>query len=256
MNIVVCCKFLPSVDDLVTREDGSVSLANAEWKINEADLNTVQAGVDLAKATGGKLIALTVGDRHIESGKLKKDLLSRGPEELFQVISDDLQTADPSVLSRILAAAVSKIGADVVICGDGSEDYYNQQTGIQLGEILGWANVNNVNKIEIEDGLLVVERLLEKRIEVLEVPMPAVLTVSKSINVPQRPNMRAVLAAGKKPVQVCSAEELNISFQTCMETLSVQAPDSVDRKNIVFSGGDTEKMVNDFIRGLKSEGVL
>lgn len=256
MNIVVCCKFVPSVDDLSVGAGGTVSLANAEWKINEFDLNAVEAGVALAKETGGKLIALSVGDSHLEAGKLRKDLLSRGPEEMYQVIDPALATADASVISRVLAKAIEKIGADIVLCGDGSEDYYSQQTGLQTGERLGWTTIGNIDAVKAEGGAVVAERLLEKKIEVLNVALPAVLTVTTSINTPPRPNMRAVLAAGKKPVTVWSLADVDADAQSSVEVLGISAPDSVDRKNIMVDGETADEVAEKLAHYLKSEGVL
>lgn len=256
MNIAVCCKFVPSVDDLVTHDDQSVSFENAEWKINEFDLHAVEAGVALAKETGGKLIAVTVGDSHVESSKLRKDLLSRGPDEMVVISADELAGADPAVVSELVAKAAEKIGADLILCGAGSEDYYNQQTGLQIGEWLGWATVADVDSIALEGGKLVVDRLLEKKIEVLELPLPAVISVTTSINTPTRPNMRAVLAAGKKPVTVMTPEELEVDAKPAMDIIGVVAPESVDRKQVILSAEDLNVTAAELVRCLKSEGVL
>ena len=256
MNIVVCCKYVPNVEGISTDANGSVSLANAEWKLNDSDMNAIQAGVDLAAQTGGKLIALNIGDEHVENSKMRKDMLSRGPEEHVYVSDPALADLDAAKTAKVLAAAVKKLGADVVICGEGSEDYYNQQTGLQLGARLGWTTVGSVDKIDIENDALVVERLLEKTVQVLEADLPAVLTVTRSINSPKIPNLRAVLAAGKKPVTALSLEELGVNIDTDAETVSLVAPESADRKNQIISGGDLTETVREFVRCLKSEGVL
>lgn len=256
MNIVVCCKYVPSVDNIETRADGTVSLANAEWKLNESDMNAIQAGVDLAEQTGGKLIALNIGDAHVENTKMRKDMLSRGPEEHVYVCDDALVDADAALTAKVLAAAAKKISADVIICGEGSEDYFNQQTGIQIGARLGWTTVNNVDNIKVDGDALVVERMLEKNVQVLELALPAVLTVTRTINSPKIPNLKAVLSAGKKPVTALKLDELDVELGTDAQTVSLVAPESTDRKNIILSGEDLADVAAQFVRCLKSEGVL
>jgi len=257
MNIVICCKFVPCPQDIEKNIDGSVSFDRATWEISEFDLQAVEAGMVLAKATGGKLIAVSVGSSRIEASQLKKDLLSRGPDELYLVSDDELTDADTGVISTILAKAAEKIGADIVICGEGSADYYYQQTGCQIGERLGWATLNYIDSIEAGDGFLKVERTLESKIEVLEVPLPAVLSVTTNINTPPRPNMRAILSASKKPVTMLSLSDLGItSIAENVKVVSTIAPRSVDRKNIVVSGDTMEVAAAEFVRCLKVDGVL
>lgn len=256
MNIIVCCKFVPDTQDIETRPDGSVSLDRAVWKISEYDLQAVEAGVRMAAATGGKLIALSVGPPRIDAAQLKKDLLSRGPEELNLVIDSNLANADTAVVSAILAEVIKQVGADLVLCGEGSADYYFQQTGLQVGERLGWATLNGIEVIEPMGDRVKVERLLENEIEVLDVPLPAVLTVTSSINTPPVPGMKAVLSAGKKPVKVWSLAELGLESLTArLEVISTSAPKTVDRKGQIIGGSVTEA-VAELVRNLGGEGLI
>lgn len=256
MNIIVCCKFAPDTQDVEKRTDGSISIEKAAWKISEYDLQAIEAGVLLAEKTGGKLIAISVGPHRIDAPQLKKDLLSRGPEELHLVTDPCLANADTAVTSTLLAEVIKKIGAHVVLCGEGSSDNYFQQTGLQVGERLKWATLNAIDAIEPVGDKLKVERLLENEIEVLEVPLPAALTVTSSINNPPVPGMKAVLGASKKPVKVWTMAELGLeNLAARLETVSTLAPKDVDRKRQVISGTITEA-VAELVRCLDSEGVI
>src|SRR5512133_2165363 len=103
MNIVVCVKLTPDAGDIETRPDGSISLARAEWIIGGFDLQAMEAGVQLAEATGGKVTALSAGPRPASNSKLKKDILARGPDELVMVVDDILQDADTYTTALVLA---------------------------------------------------------------------------------------------------------------------------------------------------------
>src|SRR5512135_2746143 len=111
MNIIVCYKLSPDAGDIEVKGDGSISLEKAEWIIGGFDLHAVEAGMRLAEATGGKVLALSAGPRQVDNSKLKKDILSRGPDELYLLIDDSLRDADTSVTAEVLARAIRKMGA-------------------------------------------------------------------------------------------------------------------------------------------------
>jgi len=243
MNVIVCYKLSPDAGDIEVKSDGSISLEKAEWIIGGFDLHAVEAGMRLAEATGGRVLALSAGPRQVDNSKLKKDILSRGPDELYLLIDDGLRDADTSVTAEALARAIRKMGAfDLVLCGEGSADLYFQQTGLQLGEKLGLPTFNAVSKIEPLDGALLVERSLEDEVEVLEVPLPAVLSVTTDINQPRLPSMKEILKAGRKPVTQWALADLGLAngLKSQVEVTSVRAPQHVQRKKILIPGAPAE----------------
>jgi len=213
MNIVVCCKLAPDAADIEVKRDGSISLERAEWKIGGFDLHAVESAVHLVEENGGKVMALCAGPQKINQSKLKKDLLSRGPDELYLVADEALAGADTALTASVLAQAIRKMGAvDLILFGEGSADLYFQQTGLQVGERLGLPTLNAVSKIEVEGGKLVIERSLENEVEVLEVGLPAAFSVTTDINQPRLPGMKEILKAGKKPVTEWSLADVGVSY--------------------------------------------
>ncbi|MGD9809683.1 MAG: electron transfer flavoprotein [Deferribacterales bacterium] len=250
MNVLVCYKIVYEEQDIVVSADGNLSFDRAELKLSLYDLNAVEEGARIADATGGSVKALSVGDAVLENSKLRKGILSRGPEELYLVKDDSLKKADTNQTAKSLAAAAEKIGYDLILCGEGSADYYAQQTGVQLGEILGVPVINSVSKITPEGDKVVVERTLEDVVEILEVPLPAVICVTSDINTPRLPGMKEILAAGKKKVTEWSFSDVEITApEATVEVVSVLAPEQVDRKNIVVEGDDK---VAEFYENIKS----
>ena len=132
-------------------------------------LYMARASVSMTLAgEGDEVVALSAGPvKHLSSSKICKDILSRGPARLELVSDDALAGALPDVTAYVLAAAIRKIGFDLVLCGEGSGDLYAQQVGILLGEKLGVAGINAVQSITREDRSLLVERALEDETEVL-----------------------------------------------------------------------------------------
>jgi electron transfer flavoprotein beta subunit len=232
-------------------------LDKAEWIIGDYDLQAIEAGMRLAEATSGKVIGLTAGPSQINNSKLKKDVLSRGPDEMIMIIDDLLLNADTATTSAVLAAAIQKLGgADVILCGEGSADLYFQQVGLQLGEKLGLPTINAVSKIDIEGGKLVVERSLEDEVEVLDVPLPAAISVTTDINQPRLPTMKEILKASKKPVNEWKLADLGLGGDLSkVNVLSTRAPRQVERKQILIPGSPDEA-VQALVGYLSKEGVL
>jgi electron transfer flavoprotein beta subunit len=256
MNIVVCVKLTPDAEDIEVRPDGSISLDKAEWTIGPYDLQAIETAVKLVETAGGKVIALSAGPAQINNSKLKKDLLSRGPDELCLIVDDRLRDADTSATSTVLAAAITKIGAvDLVLCGEGSADLYFQQVGLQLGERLGWPTLNSVSKVEAQGSQLRVERSLEDEVAILDVPTPAALSVTTDINTPRLPSMKMILMASKKPVTEWSLTELGVQPENQVELVSTKAPRKAARKQVRISGSP-EEAVAALVGYLSKEGAL
>ncbi len=258
MKIVVCVKITPDAGDIEVRPDGAISLERAEWTLGALDLQALEAGLQLAEATHSQLIAVSAGPAQIASSKLKKDLLSRGPDELVMIVDQALRDADTATTAAVLAAAICKIApVDLVLFGEGSADLYFQQVGLQLGEMLGLPTLNAISKIDVEGDHLLVERSLEEEVEVLEVPLPAVLSVTTDITQPRLPKMTEILKASKKPVVERTVADLGIQEEVKrrVETISTRAPHRVQRKQVLIPGSPDEA-AQTLAGYLSKEGIL
>lgn len=246
MKILVCCKIVPEEQDIVIQKDGQLDISRSAAKISQYDLNAIECATRLAGADG-EVVALSAGPRKwLDNTKIRKDILSRGPASLHLVMDDALEGAMPDTTASALALAARRIGFDLILCGEGSGDLYAQQVGLLLGEDLNVSNINAVSSVTIENGNVVVERSLEREIEVLELPLPAVLCVTSDINVPKIPTMKAILGAGKKPVEVFSCAELGVKTESLSDYVSIVAPEGRERMNKIFES-DSDENIASFI---------
>jgi electron transfer flavoprotein beta subunit len=234
MRIVACIKAAPDDADITVGPDRSLDFSRAQWKVGSYDLNAIEAARRLADAVGGEVIGLTVGGDELANTKLRKDALSRGLDSL--VIVPGSPDADSFQTASALAAALGELGYDLVVLGAGSSDRYAQQVGNQLGALLGVPTLNYVNGITADGERLRVERLLEDAEQVVEVSLPAVVSVTSGINVPRIAGMKDILAAGKKPVTETSAAMPAASTRV----VSLLAPEQVDRRRTVVEGDPAE----------------
>ena len=208
MKIITCCKVVPDEEQIKVLPNRELALDDVPAKISQYDLNALEAAKKLSAETKGSVTALSVGSsKALDATKIRKDILSRGANDLKLVISDDHSFSDSFETAKALAAAIrEQEEVDLVLCGTGSSDLYNQVTGIQLGTLLDWPTLNNVTSIQPNGDTVLVERTLENSTEVFEVALPAVLSVSSEINVPTVPAMRDIMQAGKKPVAVLTTD--------------------------------------------------
>lgn len=245
MKIITCYKCVPDEQDIVINNaDGSLDISKANVKISQYDLNAIEAACQLKQQiTDVQVIAMSVGGKALTNAKGRKDVLSRGPDELLVVIDDQFEQALPQQTAAALAAAAQKSGFDLIVCGDGSADLYAQQVGLLVGEMLNIPAINGVSKIiALTESTLTVERELEDEIETLSIPLPAVVAVSTDINSPQIPSMKAILGAAKKPVQVWQPADIGLDAQDVYSVQQVAAPKQRERQRIVIEGDGEDQI--------------
>ncbi|WP_370546414.1 putative electron transfer flavoprotein FixA [Edwardsiella tarda] len=253
MKIIACYKLIPEEQDITVNSDGSLNLSKADAKISQFDLNAIEAANALKQQNSDiHIVAMSVGGDALNNAKARKDVLSRGPDELIAVTEAGLEKSLPHQTASLLAAAARKSGFDLILCGDGSADLYAQQVGLLLGDALGVPAINGVSRIlALGTDHIEVERTLEDEIETLTLPLPAVIAVSTDINAPQIPSMKAILGAAKKPAQTWACADLEAGdVQSYTTLLSVQAPQQKARARVIIEG-DGEEQIAEFAEQLR-----
>ncbi|EJD6475879.1 putative electron transfer flavoprotein FixA [Providencia rettgeri] len=253
MNIITCYKSVPDEQDIIVNSaDGSLDFSRADTKISQYDLNAIETANQIkAQQADSKVIALSIGGKALTNMKARKDVLSRGPDELVVVIDDQLEHALPHQTAITLGAAAQKVGFDLIICGDGSADLNAQQVSILLGETLQIPAINGVKKIvSITADTVIVERELEDEIETLSMPLPAIIAVTSDINVPVIPSMKAILGAAKKPIQAWTMADIGLDNVAALSSQSIAAPKQKVRQRVIIEG-DGDDQIAQFAEHLR-----
>lgn len=249
MNIVVAMKQVPDLQQIRIRNRQPV-LDDVPLTLGNIDKNALEAAVLIKEAQGGKVIALSAGDDNIED--TIKEALAAGADEAFLVVDEQLNGAESTVVAAVLTEAVKKIeDVGLVLFGEGSADNYSGQVGSRVAQMLGWPQVAYASRIELQESTATVVRSLEDCDEVVEIALPAVVTVLSDINEARIPAVTQILKAGKKPKEVLELDDLEgeIPTQGQVETLSNLAPES-QRKRVAV------KSVDELIQALAAEGVI
>lgn len=206
MNMIVCVKQVIDPEapaaafKLDTEAKRAVSSKEVELKISPFDENAVEAALKVKDAVGeGKVMILSMGG---ESAKdVIKHSLAMGGDEGYQLTDPAFNDSDAYATAANLAEAIKKIGEyDAVFCGRQEADWDAGQVGSGIAEILGIPSVTAIKKIEIADGKATVERVLADGFETIEVPLPALFTVSNEIGEPRYATLKGIMAAAKKQV--------------------------------------------------------
>ena len=150
MKIVVAVKVVADDQDIFVAGDRSLDYSKAHQIISAYDKNAIEAAAQLAAANDGQVVVISAATTKATDAKLKKDILSRGVDELFMVADDSLETADSYATAQVLKGIIDEKCSDydVILTGDGSADFYAGQVNVQLAAALG---VPTINEVEIEE---------------------------------------------------------------------------------------------------------
>ncbi|TEB13873.1 Electron transfer flavoprotein subunit beta [Pelotomaculum sp. FP] len=254
MNIVTCFKWVKDEADIkVAANSNELVFDRVGYKISDYDRSAIEEAVRLKEEHGGSVVAVTVGEP--SATQSLKDALSRGPEKACFINDPSFINLEPSQTMAILADTIGKMEYDLIICGEGSSDLYAQQVGPGLAEKLDIPCATNVNKLTYveEDKTIIAERKLEDGVEVVAIPLPALVTVLPDINTPRIPTLKQVLGAAKKPVEKVTLNELGQQYEPRLREISVFGA-TMERRRLRFGAEPVD--IKAVIDALLKEGII
>ncbi len=203
MNMIVCIKQVvdpeapPASFKVDTATNKAVSPPGVQPVISPYDEQAVEAALRIKDAQGGKITVVSLGaDLLIDV--LRKSL-SMGADELILLQDEAFADGDSWSTAYALAMAIKKIGDyDLIFCGRQAGDWDAGQVGSGIADFLGLPSVTVAQKIDITDGKARVERITDDGHEVIEVSLPALITVTSELGEPRYPTLKGIMAAKKK----------------------------------------------------------
>ncbi len=211
MNIVVCLKQVPGTTEVkVDSQTNTLIREGIKNIINPFDTYALEEGVRIKEWCGGKVTVISMGPPQAEEAL--REAISLGADEVVLLSDKALAGADTLATAYTLAGAINKLGQyDIIICGRQTIDGDTGQVGPELAEMLGIPFVAYVSQIEeIANGHMRVQRMVEEGHEVIEAPLPAVITVVKEINVPRLPSLRGIAKSKSAVVPVWTVQDLAV----------------------------------------------
>ena len=215
MNIIVCVKQVidpeaPPASFKIEAASGKVvPPPGVSPVVDPYGEYAVEAALKIKDATGGKITVLSLGVNLLRN--VIKKPISMGADELVLLEDDAFIEGDSWSTAHALAMAIKKIGEfDLVLCGREASDTNAGQVGSGIAEILGVPSVTLAKKIDSINGKAKVERVTADGYEVLEISLPALITVSNEVGEPRYPGIKGIMAAKKKEPIVWKPADIGV----------------------------------------------
>ena len=244
MKIIVCVKQVPDTSGKVAvKADGTLDRASMAVITNPDDKNAVEAALKLKDEYGCKVVVVTMGPAAAES--MLRELMAMGADEGYLVSDRAFGGSDTFATSQIVAAALSRIGIekdDLVFCGRQAIDGDTAQVGPQIAEKLDLPQISYAGDIKLEDGCVVVKRMLEDGYMTVKTTTPCLITCVKELNQPRYMSISGIMECYAKPLTVLTYEDLK--DEPLIE------PDTIGLK------GSPTNIAKSFTPPLKGEGVM
>jgi electron transfer flavoprotein beta subunit len=214
VNIVVCVKQVmdpeaPATSFKIDITNDTVISSGVSQVISTFDDYAVEAALRIKESRGGKITVISMGT-NLQRDVVKKPL-SMGADELVLLEDEAFAGSDSWSTASVLALAIRKIGSyDVILCGRQAADWDSGQVGSGIAQLLGLPIVSIARKIEVNDNRARVERVITDGYEVVEVALPALITLSNEHDEPRYPNVRGIMAAKKKEPVVWKPSDIGL----------------------------------------------
>lgn len=206
MKIAVCVKRVPDMDVRfrIGADNTSVDEAGLKFDLNDFDAWGVEAALRLKDANAGsEVTVLSLGPDVVQETIRKA--LSMGADRGVQLKADKVPF-DGLAIAKALSAELKGGSYDLIFFGKMSPDSANGVVGQMVAELLGLPCVTAISSLEITGGSGKAKRELEGAQEIVEFPLPAVLTVDEGLNPARLPSLKGIMAAKKKPLEVRPAQ--------------------------------------------------
>lgn len=208
MDIIVCIKQVPDTTEVkINPETNTLIREGVPSIVNPFDENAVEAALKLRDQHGGKVTVITMGPS--QAKEALRHVMAMGADEVILISDRAFAGSDTLATSYTLSQAIKKIGKfDLLICGKQAIDGDTAQVGPGIAEWLNLPQVTFVVKVEVDGKKLKAERLLEETNEIVEAPLPCMVTVVKQINEPRPTSLKGMMRAKKAEIPTWGAEQI------------------------------------------------
>ncbi|MGD0794134.1 MAG: electron transfer flavoprotein subunit beta/FixA family protein [Dehalococcoidales bacterium] len=261
MNVIVCLKQVPGTTEVkIDPQTNTLVRQGIESIINPFDTYAIEEAVRTKEKHGGKVTVITMGPPQAEAAL--REAISLGADEAVLLSDRAFAGADTWATAFTLSRAVVKLGQyDLIICGRQTIDGDTGQVGPELAEMLGIPFIAYVSQVEeIKDGKLRARRMVEEGHEVIEAGLPALITVSKEINIPRLPSLRGITRSRSAKITVWGVADLGVEpanvglSGSSTQVIKIFFPQSVCQAEIIT--GTPESQVEKLLEKLKGTNLV
>ena len=215
MKIIVCVKQVPASNEVrLDPKTNTIVRDGAQAVINPFDAHALEAALQLKECFGGEITVLSMGIP--DTARMLRECVARGADKALLLTDRAFAGADTLATSYALQKGVEQAGDfDLILCGKMAVDGDTAQIGPELAARLGIPHVTDVDWLEASEEEVTVRRQLGGSVQTLRVPLPAVLTVTRELNVPRLPSIAGVLRGAQAQVRCCDAVAVGADTALC-----------------------------------------
>ncbi|WP_118195204.1 electron transfer flavoprotein subunit beta/FixA family protein [Albibacterium indicum] len=235
MKILVCISSVPDTTTKITftNDNAELNSSGIQYIVNPYDEIALAKAVEMAEGGKAEVTVINVGEAGTDPTIRKA--LAIGADKAVRI---NATPRDAWFVANQIAKYAKENNFDLILTGRESIDYNNAQVAGLVGELLNIPSVSIAKKVELQDQKLEVDREVEGGKEVLSLPLPAVIGVSEGVAEPRIPNMRGIMSARTKPLDV--VEPINVEETSVIK--SFETPDARGAVTLV-SPDEPEKLV-------------
>lgn len=213
MNIVCCIKQVPDTATVIKidPEAKHIQREGITYIVSPYDEFAVEEALRIKEKLGDATVTVvTMGPQRAKEAL--RQCFAMGAEQGYHLVDDAFDNSDTYATAKALAAALKKVGFDLVLCGKHAVDGDTSQVGGQLAELLDIPQVSMIMKEEVsaDKKKATVNRQLEGGEEVVEVLLPCLWTCQKGLNEPRYPTLKGIMGAKKKPITDLSPADVGL----------------------------------------------
>jgi electron transfer flavoprotein beta subunit len=250
VKIAVCVKEVldatagKRIDPQTKRLDRS-----GEQTLNPYDAHAIEEALRLKEGPAGADSEITVVCMGRESAtRSLHKALSLGADRAVLISDPAFEGADINVTARVLAAALQRGEYDLVLLGQQAADSDSYVMAAAVADHLQRPLVTQVAQLTLDKAGIRAKRQSETGYDVIEAPLPAVLSVSDAINEPRYPSLKAIMGAKKKPQERLTAADLGLAAEVRTEVLELSPPPAKEGgRRIEDEGGNSAEAIVEFL---------
>jgi electron transfer flavoprotein beta subunit len=250
VKIAVCVKEVPDataarrIDPATRRLDRS-----GERTLNPFDAHAVEEALRLKEGPAGadsEVVVLCMGPE--TAMRTLGKALSLGADRAVLISDDALAGADIWLTAKVLAAALEREHYDLVLLGQQAADSESYVMAASVADRLRRPLVTQVAQLTLDGLVIRAKRQTESGYDVIEAPLPAVVSVADSINDPRYPSLKSIMGAKKKPQETLTAADLDISDAPRTEVLALSSPSAKEGgRRLEDEGGSSAEAIVEFL---------
>lgn len=250
MHIAVCIKQIPdpNAPGRLDEKTWRLQRDGVEAVLDPGDEHALEEGLRMAEKSGGRVTAVSMGP--LRALEAIRRALAMGAERGILITDPQLVGADALTTAKAIASALRSEQVDLVICGTESTDGSSGVVPQQLAELLGFAQLTFAKTLTAAEGRARIERQTDEGYDVVEAPLPAVVTVTGGINEPRYPSLRGIMAAKSKEVRQVGLSGLGLEASQVtprQRVVGVQAAEERKAGQVISNGGEGARRIADLL---------